>query len=59
MGHAKHNLEETFRAIFQACGGGLVLDFTENGKMALDKSQSNAYDLILMDMRMPEMSGID
>lgn len=38
---------------------GLILDFAEDGKIALDKAQSKSYDLILMDMQMPEMSGVD
>lgn len=38
---------------------GLILDFAEDGKVALDKAQSKLYDLILMDMQMPEMSGVD
>ncbi len=38
---------------------GLVLDFAEDGKVALNKAQANSYDLILMDMQMPEMSGVD
>ena len=38
---------------------GLILEFAENGKEALQKAQSESYDLILMDMQMPEMSGID
>ncbi len=38
---------------------GLVLDFAEDGKVALNKAQANTYDLILMDMQMPEMSGVD
>lgn len=38
---------------------GLVLDFAEDGKLAVEKAQSDSYHLILMDMQMPEMSGID
>ncbi len=38
---------------------GLELDFAEDGKVALNKAQANTYDLILMDMQMPEMSGVD
>ena len=30
-----------------------------NGKEALDKVKLNPYDLILMDVRMPEMNGLD
>ncbi len=38
---------------------GLVLDYAEDGQVALDKAQTNTYDLILMDMQMPQMSGVD
>ena len=38
---------------------GLVLDLAENGKVAVEKTGSNCYDLILMDMQMPEMSGAE
>ena len=31
----------------------------ENGKIALDKAESNSYDLIILDVMMPEMSGFD
>ncbi len=40
-------------------GTGLELDFAEDGKEALEKAQSSTYDLILMDMQMPEMSGVE
>ena len=38
---------------------GLVLDIAEDGQEALDLSQQQRYDLILMDMQMPRMNGID
>ena len=38
---------------------GLALDFAEDGKLAWQKAQSKPYQLILMDMQMPEMSGVD
>ncbi len=31
----------------------------ENGKVALDYIRDNKYDLILMDLHMPEMDGIE
>lgn len=37
---------------------GIDVDFAENGKIALDKVQESKYDLILMDMHMPVMDGI-
>jgi PAS domain S-box-containing protein len=33
------------------------LDFAENGRVALDKFRSGHYDLVLMDVQMPEMDG--
>lgn len=34
-------------------------DLAENGLVALDKVQSNDYDLVLMDLQMPEMDGYE
>jgi CheY-like chemotaxis protein len=38
---------------------GLVIDMAENGREAVTKVASNAYDLILMDIQMPEMDGLE
>lgn len=38
-------------------GTGCQLDHVENGKAALESFSSSDYDLILMDMQMPEMDG--
>lgn len=38
---------------------GLHADHAENGKVAVDKAQQKVYDLILMDIHMPEMNGFD
>src|SRR5690606_36394553 len=35
------------------------LDEAENGKIALEKVQNNQFDIVLMDVRMPEMNGIE
>lgn len=42
-------------------GLDIMIDFAENGKIAVEKFKANedAYDLILMDIQMPEMNGID
>lgn len=40
-------------------GAGLVLDTAENGRIAVEKVQCNDYRLVLMDMQMPEMTGIE
>ena len=38
---------------------GFKIDFAENGKIALDKIEENGYDLILMDLMMPVMDGLE
>ena len=37
----------------------LQIDQAQNGRDALDMAERNAYDLILMDQRMPEMDGTE
>ncbi|AMK77900.1 MULTISPECIES: PAS domain S-box protein [Methylomonas] len=37
---------------------GLLVDLAENGRIACDLAAKNAYDLILMDVQMPDMDGI-
>lgn len=39
-------------------GQNVEYDIADNGKMAIDKLNEKAYDLILMDLHMPEMDGI-
>lgn len=36
-----------------------TVDIAENGAVAIEKHQANPYDLILMDIQMPVMNGID
>ncbi len=38
---------------------GFENDMAENGKIALDLMKTNNYDLILMDLQMPEMNGFE
>jgi CheY-like chemotaxis protein len=38
---------------------GWELDVVENGLMVLEKLKSSHYDLILMDIQMPEMNGLE
>ncbi len=35
------------------------IDFAENGQEAVNKFRNKAYDLVFMDLRMPEMDGIE
>jgi signal transduction histidine kinase/ligand-binding sensor domain-containing protein/HPt (histidine-containing phosphotransfer) domain-containing protein/BarA-like signal transduction histidine kinase len=37
---------------------GIKVDIAENGLIALQKIQQHSYDLVLMDIQMPEMDGI-
>jgi two-component system sensor histidine kinase/response regulator len=39
-------------------GAGLTVDLAENGLQAVELVQQNHYDLILMDMQMPELDGL-
>lgn len=38
---------------------GFECDIAANGKIAVEKLQENTYDVILMDLQMPEMNGFD
>ena len=38
---------------------GFVVDIAGNGREALEKVDAGAYDLILMDIQMPEMDGLE
>ena len=38
---------------------GFERDIASNGKIAIEKMQTNAYDIILMDLQMPEMNGFE
>lgn len=38
---------------------GVITDVAKNGKEALDKCKEGTYDVILMDMFMPVMNGIE
>ncbi|MFB1490965.1 MULTISPECIES: PAS domain S-box protein [unclassified Thiocapsa] len=40
-------------------GVGLAVDTAEDGRQAVAKAAARAYDLILMDMQMPDMDGLD
>lgn len=38
---------------------GIAVDSAENGRVAVEKAQSGHYRLVLMDMQMPEMTGLE
>jgi signal transduction histidine kinase/CheY-like chemotaxis protein len=40
-------------------GVGLAVDVAEDGTEALDKAHQHRYDLVLMDIQMPNMDGLD
>ncbi len=39
--------------------GGFEMDIAENGKIAIEKMKKGSYDIILMDLQMPEMNGFE
>ena len=39
-------------------GTGLLLDMADNGRVALERARTTAYDLVLMDVQMPVMDGM-
>jgi signal transduction histidine kinase/ActR/RegA family two-component response regulator len=48
--------QRVVRLILEACGARI--DIVETGKAALERLSTNAYDVVLMDMQMPEMDGL-
>ncbi|MFM9909078.1 MAG: ATP-binding protein [Chitinophagaceae bacterium] len=38
---------------------GFARDIVSNGKLAIEKMKTTAYDIILMDLQMPEMNGFE
>jgi PAS domain S-box-containing protein len=38
---------------------GFARDMASNGKIAIEKLKTNTYDIILMDLQMPEMNGFE
>jgi CheY-like chemotaxis protein len=50
-------LRETYEMILST--QPYLCDFAENGKVALQMCKNKKYDLILLDIMMPEMNGIE
>jgi signal transduction histidine kinase/ActR/RegA family two-component response regulator len=48
--------QRVVRLILEAAG--VRLDVVENGRLALERLAEQPYDLVLMDMQMPEMDGL-
>ena len=48
--------QRVVRLILEACGARI--DIVETGKAALDRLAAQTYDVVLMDMQMPEMDGL-
>jgi CheY-like chemotaxis protein len=56
---AEDNPVNQMVAVDQLRSLGLDVDVAENGLEALDKARATRYDLILMDLHMPEMDGLE
>lgn len=50
-------LAETYQLIIST--QPYLCDYAENGKIALEMCGKNEYDLVLLDIMMPEMNGIE
>jgi signal transduction histidine kinase/ActR/RegA family two-component response regulator len=48
--------QRVVRLILEACGARI--DIVETGKAALERLATDVYDVVLMDMQMPEMDGL-
>jgi len=46
-------------AVALLCSVGLEVDTAENGRVAVAMARENDYDLILMDIQMPEVDGLE
>lgn len=53
------NLLNQKLAGFMLRSWGFKYDICSNGKLAIEKLRLNTYDLILMDIQMPEMNGYE
>lgn len=53
------NLLNQKLAAFMIADFGYAFDICGNGKLAVDKLEKDVYDLVLMDIQMPEMDGYE
>jgi CheY-like chemotaxis protein len=56
---AEDNLINQKVSMFALKNLGYEVEVAENGRIAVEKFKQNSYDLILMDIQMPEMDGIE
>ena len=56
---AEDNIVNREVAVALLSQAGLVVDTAINGREAVEKVRTMAYDLVLMDMQMPEMDGLE
>lgn len=49
-------IAQMLRDVLEA--GGYGVDLAANGRLALDKIEARAYDLIISDLRMPALDGV-
>lgn len=52
-------LRETIKMVLSMFMSGVIIDEAENGQVAVDKVSVNNYDIVLMDISMPVLNGID
>ncbi len=56
---AEDNLINQEVAVELLTEAGLKVDVANNGREALEKARAGGYDLVLMDIQMPEMDGLE
>ncbi len=56
---AEDNAINSEVAVALLSGAGLLVDTAENGQEAVNKVRASAFDLVLMDVQMPEMDGLE